>query len=298
MSDPNIDLDLLRPLLALLEEQNISRAAVRVGLSQSAMSRTFHRLREVLGDQLLVRSGRGYNLTSRGRALLLELSRVLPQLNQLLSGDTFNPQTARARFRIACLPDVAQMIGANILHQIRAAAPRASADIVQWVDSTLDDLLAGRLDLALGVSEPGAPFSISPLFDDPLVCVVAVDHGLGKTRLTLADYLTARHIGIASFGEDQPGVDDVLRRLNGAVRQIAFRAPTFQIAIETIVGTNLVLTMPRRIAAELQTELLTIKRPPLDLHSISYTAIWPSARELEPAFGWLRSIVVSSALHS
>ena len=97
----NIDQNLLVPLQALLEERNVTRAGKRVNLTQSAMSRALERLRELLGDDLLIRASRGYELTPRAAMLARELELLLPRLEQLWSGETFVPANMQGRVRLA-----------------------------------------------------------------------------------------------------------------------------------------------------------------------------------------------------
>lgn len=97
----NIDLNLLITLQALLEERHVTRAAKRCFLSQSAMSRALERLRETFQDELLIRSGRGYERTVRGERLLRELEAILPRIDAMVRGQSFDPVQSQERFRIS-----------------------------------------------------------------------------------------------------------------------------------------------------------------------------------------------------
>src|SRR5882724_9140327 len=96
-----VDLNLLPPLAALLEERQVTRAAERTGLSQPAMSRTLARLRQLLDDQLMVRTTSGYVLTPRAERIQIQLAGLIPQLETLFATETFDPAIAEVRYRIA-----------------------------------------------------------------------------------------------------------------------------------------------------------------------------------------------------
>src|ERR1700758_5229349 len=97
----DVDLNLIYPLHALLEECHVPRAAKRSFLSQSAMSRALERLRDMFGDPLLVRNGRGYERTVRGERVLRELESLVPRLEAMVRGTDFDPAQSRERFRVA-----------------------------------------------------------------------------------------------------------------------------------------------------------------------------------------------------
>src|SRR6201993_366868 len=105
----NLDLNLIHPLHALLEECHVTRAAKRSFLSQSAMSRALERLREMFEDPLLVRNGRDYERTVRGERILRELESLLPRLGDMVRGEKFDPARSREVFRFA-MSDHASMI--------------------------------------------------------------------------------------------------------------------------------------------------------------------------------------------
>jgi hypothetical protein len=118
----NVDLNLLIPLKALLHERNVTRAAERIHLSQSAMSRALDRLRSELGDELLVRVGRNYELTPRGSELLDELAQVMPRLARLWAGESFSPAHSEGHIRLA-MNDYASSVVLEPLAEICGRLP-------------------------------------------------------------------------------------------------------------------------------------------------------------------------------
>lgn len=148
-----IDLNLLVALNALLTERNVTRAAARVGRTQSAMSHNLGRLRALFGDELLTRGADGMRLTPRALALLEPLRAVLSQVEAMLArDDVFDPATSERVFRIG-MPDSAEVLhGPALLAHLTAVAPHVRLRLFS-IDSLriLEDLDADRLDLAIGV---------------------------------------------------------------------------------------------------------------------------------------------------
>src|SRR5207302_5990041 len=130
----NLDLNLLHPLHALLEERHVTRAAKRSFLSQPAMSRALERLREMFGDVLLVRSGRAYERTVRGERVLRELESLMPRLEAMVRGESFEPEGSHERFRVAMTDHAAAMLMPPLMAQIRTAAANVNVDISVWND--------------------------------------------------------------------------------------------------------------------------------------------------------------------
>src|SRR5438309_11441843 len=125
----NVDLNLLHALRALLEERHVTRAAKRCFVSQPAMSRALERLREMFGDVLLVRSGRAYERTVRGERVLRELESLMPRLEAMVRGESFEPEGSHERFRVAMTGHAAAMLMPPLLRRVRAAATNAEVAV-------------------------------------------------------------------------------------------------------------------------------------------------------------------------
>src|SRR5499425_1252695 len=141
----NVDLNLLLALHALLEERHVTRASKRCFLSQSAMSRVLERLREMLGDPLLIRSGRAYERTVRGDRLLRELQSLLPRLESMVRGEEFAPRRSQERFRLAVRHHVSITLIPPLIKRIRAEAPDVRLEISEWEERAYDAVMAGKL---------------------------------------------------------------------------------------------------------------------------------------------------------
>src|SRR5256885_3497708 len=143
-----IDLNLLPPLAALLEERHVTRAAERSGLSQPAMSRTLARLRRLLDDQLLVRDGSGYVLTPRAERIQRQLGGLMPQLETLFAAEVFDPATAEEHYHVAATDYALLLFLHQVAREVNRLSPQSALRIESPGDGGFDDLHHGRLDLS------------------------------------------------------------------------------------------------------------------------------------------------------
>ena len=286
-----LDLNLLRALVVLLEERHVTRAAERCSLSQPAMSRTLGRLRETFGDELLVRHGRAYEPTPRGQRLLAELETLLPRLESLWQAEGFDPTLCKERFQVAMTDHACMVVLPDLVQRVATAAPRARLEVTPWRDRRFEDLEAGRLDLVLDVAGAPATLVSETLFVDDFVCVVASDHPLRARRLTLAQYLQYPHVVVNVLLGQQTPVDRPLAAL-GQKRRIGLTVPYFAPAALAVAETNMILTLPRRMAHRLARGVtLRTMLPPLEVKGFSYEMTWHARLASDSAHEWLRNQV-------
>jgi DNA-binding transcriptional LysR family regulator len=289
----NVDLNLLPALSALLEERNISRAAERVALSQSAMSRALQRLRRVLGDDLLVRVAGGYRLTPRAERVRDQLATLVPQLDELFSGEVFDPASLSRTIRLTGSDYAAAVVGPGLVRRVAEQAPRSTVRFVAWHPAVFDDLARGDLDLAFFGAQPPAPLRTEELFTDRFVCVVADDHPLaGREALTLDDYLGCRHVTIDVADGTQPAIDRVLAA-RGTPRDVASILPFHAVAPLMLHGTALVVTLPTKLMPG-HDGLRVLTAPP-EIGTLSYRMAWHPRAESDPGHRWLRDVIRNSA---
>src|ERR1700689_2444263 len=160
------DLNLLHTLFALLEERHVTRAARRCFVSQPAMSRALERLREMFGDELLIRAGRGYERTARGERILRDLESLLPRLELLLKGEQFDPALSQEGFHAKVAGDACLLLLPGRVRRVGRAAPGSRLEVVPWNDARFEDVEAGRLDLVLDVASAPAGLNSEVLFAD------------------------------------------------------------------------------------------------------------------------------------
>jgi DNA-binding transcriptional LysR family regulator len=292
----NVDLNLLPALFALLEEQHVSRAADRIGLSQSATSRALQRLRRVLGDDLLVREASGYRLTARAERVREQLASLVPQLDALFAGDTFDPAALRRTIRIAGSDYATAVIGPGLIRYVAEQAPRSTVRFVPWHRDVFDDLARGDLDLAFFGAQPPAQLTTEELFADRFVCVVADDHPHAERgALSLDDYLACRHVAIDVTAGRQPAIDRVLAA-RGTPRSIASVLPFHAVAPLVLPGTTLVLTLPEKLVPSLAgRDCLRVLAAPPEIETFSFRMAWHQRVGSDPGHRWLRTIVARAA---
>ncbi|HEY4773474.1 MAG TPA: LysR family transcriptional regulator [Xanthobacteraceae bacterium] len=284
----HMDLGLLAALQALIEERSITRAAERMFLSQPAMSRALDRLQDIFGDELLVRTGHGYEPTHRARQLQAELDHVLPHLSHLLRGDHFDPATATDSFRIAATDFAASVLFPDLVARVTKAAPHVALEIHPWDDSVFRRLEGNALDLALWANSAPREFRTQVLFRDCFMCLVRRRHPLGTAPLTLERYLAYPH-ALVALAHQRQGVLDKMLEDKGIERRVQLRIPYFASAAWAIEQSDMILTVPKRLACRLQKiSQTTMLEPPIELAEFRYIQVWHPRLDADPAHQWLR----------
>jgi DNA-binding transcriptional LysR family regulator len=307
-----LDLNLLVAFDALSRERNVTRAAQRTGVTQSAMSHSLARLRELLDDPLLVRGRGGMVLTPRAEALVVPLRSGLSTLGRALAQPaSFDAATARRAFRIAS-PDLFDvLVVPRLLQRICSEAPGIDVVVAPLAERGLVERLeSGELDVAVaprvdpvGGAEPEratAGLLQSRLFRDRFVCFLRADHPalLAATekrrdapRLSLRAFSELSHALISPSGEG-PGFVDQLLAERGLRRRIALRIPHFYAALAIVAKTNLVLTAPHALGylAPESSGIAMLECPlPLPKHSVNL--VWHERYTKDPGHAWLRQLL-------
>ncbi|MEV1019940.1 LysR family transcriptional regulator [Streptomyces sp. NPDC050264] len=289
-----VDLNLLAPLAALLEERHVSRAAEVAGLSQPAMSRALQRLRDTLGDELLVRTPRGYRLTPRAERVQREVRAVLPRLESLFSPEEFDPAAAAEAFRVAGT-DYTRVFAPAVFQRVFRESPRSTLHFRSWHDAIHDDLDRGVVDLLFYArSEPLTALRTERLFDDRFVCVLCADHPLAERQeLTLDAYLEATHVIVGTIGERQTAIERRLEKL-GARRRAGLTVPYHSLAAQSVPGTRLILTLPARLLTEERPAPgIRILPAPEEIRPLHYEMAWHPRLDGDLGQRWLRDAIRS-----
>ncbi len=287
-----INLNLLVALDALLAEGSVTRAAARVGVGQSAMSRSLAQLRELLDDPLLVRVGRGMVLTPRAEALAAPLRGALAQLQQTLySAPSFDPATARRRFSVMSA-DLLSISLLPRLHRQLAAAPGLRLQVVAMrPEGACDALLSGAIDalVAHPLSHPG--LVSERLFADEFAVALASDHPAAGAALALDDWLALDHLLVSPLGRPGGRVDSALEAM-GLRRRVRLTVPYFLAAPQLVARSRLALTAPRCLLAPLAGPLsLHLLPVPIALPPFVVALSWPARLRADPASRWLRAAI-------
>ncbi len=296
----NLDLNLLRVLDAVLETRHITRAARKLALSQSAVSHALSRLREALGDELLVRGPRGLVPTERALAIAEPLRAALHALERTLAApETFNPRASDRTFRVGAGDFAEFVLLPPLVARLKAEAPGVNIWIHPATQEDLSTRLAtGELDLALGVAlgaSAGAGIRERTLFEERFVCVVRADHPEVRETLTLAQYVAMPHVFIAPRGRKGGAVDTALAA-RGLERRIAVVVPHFLVVPHVVAGSDLIVTLASRVAYAFQSHLpLRVLPPPLELPGFRVTVAWHERMHRDPGHAWLRELLGSVA---
>ena len=291
-----IDLNLLVVFSALAEERSVTRAAARLFLSQPALSRALQRLRDMFHDDLLIRTPAGYEPTPRGQRLLEELTVILPRVDRLLTGATFNPKDEHAVFRIAATDNGAHVLCPSLSRMFLPFQQGVSVQFVSLYEGTFEAMERGRLDLALNADDGHTParFHRETIYQDEFACVVAKESRYSR-RLKLRQYLDASHVGVGVIAGRQTIPEQRLAAL-GHERACAIEVPYFTAAIRCVPGTDLIATVPKRLAElERHNPAVKILQAPAEMKGFSYLMIWHPRLDTDAAHSWLRSMVQAAA---
>ncbi len=292
-----IDLNLLTSLDAVLETQNLTVAAKRLGLTQPAVSHALKRLRELLGDPLLVRTKRGMQPTPRALELRSAVRDALAAAAVVLqAAPAFDPATSQRVFAIA-LPDQSAF---QILPQLAnrlTDAPGIRIDVRPMEHERVREELPRDLDLAISVfRDAPAGMRDQVLFEEDFVCVLRKGSPAARGTFDLARYLACRHVLIAPRGVIGSPLDDLLAK-KGHARALSMLVPHFLVAPHIVAATDLVWTAPQRLAKAFAEQLpLTIRDVPFKVPGFSIIMRWHIRLDRDPGLIWLRETLMKLRL--
>lgn len=290
MSTP--DLNLLIALNALLTEGSVARAAVRLGLSASAMSRTLARLRKTTGDPLLVRAGRALVPTPRALALRDRTSHLVQEAEAVLRPES-RPRLDRLvrTFTLRNSDGFVETFGPALLARVGREAPGVRLRFVQKASKESAPLREGAVDLETGVVEKAtAPeFRVRALFRDRFVGVVRKRHDLCRGAVTTARYAGGRHVHVSRGGFERGLIDEAMAPLS-LVRRVIAVVGGFAAALALARGTDLIATVPEVHTRGLRTGLHTFALP-FAAPEVSVALLWHPRLDADPAHRWLRDCV-------
>jgi DNA-binding transcriptional LysR family regulator len=289
----NFDLNLLLAFDVLMQERNVTRAAERMFITQSAMSHTLHRLRQQLDDPLLVKTPNGMQPTDRALTLVEPMQSLLREMERLLQPpQAFNPISSQRRFTLAATDYMEFLLLPTFARLIEQSAPHVDIHIKRTESAfPLAQLENGSLDVVLGFSSAlatPAHLCTEYLFLDKMACVVRQNHPSIQIPPSLDAYLSADHMLISRTGS-QVGVIDEKLAESGLERRIKLIVPHFLSAPLIVAQTDMILSLPFRLAAAFKQMVeLRILPVPLDLPNYDLVMIWHPLREKDPAHCWLR----------
>lgn len=294
------DLNLLITLDVLLAEGSVARAAQRLRLSPSAMSRALARLRETTGDPLLVRAGRGLVPTPRALELRERVSHLVLEAEAVLRPEEA-PDLGRLvrTFTLRTSDGFVETFGAGLLARVGAEAPGVRLRFLQKPDSKDSTLLRdGTVDLETGVVSQamGPEVKAQALFRDRFIGAVREGHPLCKGLVTPARYAAGRHVYVSRRGLDKGLMDEALGPL-GLKREIITIVGSFSAALALARASDLVASVPERHTEKLREGMHSFPLP-IPVPEITVSLLWHPRMEADPAHRWLRHLVLEGCAPS
>lgn len=297
-TDP-VDSYLLRVLVTLVSERNVSRTAIRLNQSQPAISTALKRLREIFDDPLLVREKGGMAPTERALRLRDHARRALGEIDAMRTATApFDPTTATLALRIGSPDFMVASFLAGAVERFCREAPRARLT-VQPLHADYDyerALAQGELDVVIGNwPQPPQHLHLSMLLEDQVVCLTGARHP-HAAGLTREQYLAARHVVPLPYSQTQRGVVETHLAGLRLTRDARVVVPYFELAPYLLVNTDLVFTTARHFAAHFARLLpLAVSAAPFDFPRMRFYQLWHERSHESAAHRWLRGLLVDAA---
>lgn len=286
----------LDALRILLEERHVSRAAKRMHITQSAMSKILARLREMLADELLIRVGNRLEPTPRALAILPHLDAMHREMTAIRAAGHFDPATCHRHFTIAVTDYVARFILPEAIGRLHREAPGITLSVRDWhAEHSLTDLVENRIQMVTCMGEDPLPAGVIRHWvgSDSFACLMRKEHPLAE-NLDLAGYCAFPHAAITG-GSDKIRVIDTALSALGRKRTVSLLVSQFATAVEVIRSTDHLLTLPAHIGRHIITRHPLIMAPlPFSLPTFSYGLAWHERNKKDPAHIWFRECLFAT----
>ena len=286
------DLNLLLTLDVLLTEGSVARAAERLQLSPSAMSRALSRLRESMNDPVLVRAGRGLVPTPRALALQQQVSQLVADARAVLQpAEMPNLENLERTFTLRTREGFVENFGIPLIERVRQEAPGIQLRFVQKTDKDSAPLRDGTVDMETGVlgGAVGPEVRMQALFRDRFIGVVRKGHSLSDGDVTPARYAAGSHVTVARRSRAVSPVDEMLEPL-GLERRIATIVSSFATALSLARASDLIATVPERYTGNLRAGMHSFPLP-VEPPGFTISLFWHPRMDADPVHRWLRGCV-------
>ncbi len=299
-----MNLNLLLALHWLLVERSVTRAAVRLGVTQSAMSRSLGQLRAWFDDPLLVPASRKMLLTARATGLREPLTASLDGLRGLLRPpQTFDPATATGTVRLAATEHALAAIVHEFVGRLTRRAPLLDVQIEPAGRDVFSQLAAGRLDLLVVPKVGRLPEDLraADLLHERFRSIVRRDHPLAQRGLTLRRFCALEHVVVYPLGGDADSLVSRVLTQRGLERSVAVRVPYFESALRIVAETDYIATIPAAFGNEAAGSRAGSRRrpalvwlePPVPIPGFVLQAVWHRRHDDDPLQRWLRELLGS-----
>ncbi|MGE8065984.1 LysR family transcriptional regulator [Pseudomonas sp. NPDC089569] len=288
------DLNLLPVFIALMEERSVTRAALRLGITQPALSNSLNRLRETLRDPLFIRERYGIKPTPFAEEIAPVIVQTLARLDEVLVGrQHFDPAIATRQFNIAANSYVEIVLMPSVIARLRQLAPGVKMSLSPFGNDLAETgVVSGTTDMVLGrIVDPPDNLIIQHLMDDGLACVVRVDHPLIADSISRQQYEGLRHVNVQPPGRLRAGLFQALER-QGLRRELAISVTHFLAVPEIIAVTDYCATLPRLICNRIARDpRLKVLPAPVDLGTFPVEFAWHVRYRNDPAHQWFRQML-------
>jgi len=286
------DLNLLLTLDVLLTEGSVARAAERLQLSPSAMSRALSRLRESMNDPVLVRAGRGLVPTPRALALQQQVSQLVADAKAVLQpAEMPNLENLERTFTLRTREGFVENFGIPLIERVRQEAPGIQLRFVQKTGKDSAPLRDGTVDMETGVlgRAVGPEVRMQALFRDRFIGVVRKGHSLSDGDVTPARYAAGSHVTVARRSRAVSPVDEMLEPL-GLERRIVTMVSSFATALSLARASDLIATVPERYTGNLRAGMHSFPLP-VEPPGFTISLFWHPRMDADPVHRWLRGCV-------
>lgn len=294
-----VDLNLLLTLETLLNELNVTKAAVKLNSSQPAVSAQLVRLRRMFDDPLLIPGARGMTPTPRALELAPRLSELLDGFRTLVQPDHFDPRTAQGSILIGT-NDATQCRLAKWFGNLANTAPGVQIGFVTANRSTVPDveqhMASGQVDLIISRRSAFPDrLHVRPLHDETFVCAMRWDHPYRKKQLTLKDFVAMRHVIVLPLGGEFDDVTDEILKEMGLSRQTVVSVPSFLVAERVLRNTDFVSVFPTSLARGMMSTLKSYPLP-YTLPKFEFAMAWHVRTHLSPLHRWVRDQIAEELM--
>jgi DNA-binding transcriptional LysR family regulator len=290
-----LDFNLLVTLDAVLAEGSVARAAQRLRLSPSAMSRALARLRKTTGDPLLVRAGRGLVPTPRALELRERVSQLVQDGEAVLRpAKKPNLKQLVRMFTLRTSEGFVENFGPDLIARVGEEAPCVRLRFVQKPNKDSVSLRDGTVDLETGVvgEATGPEVRAQALFQDRFIGVVRMGHSLSQGKITSTRYARGRHICVSRRGLDKGPIDEALKPF-GLEREIVTIVGGFSAALALARASDLIASVPERQTGNLRAGMHSFPLP-IPAPEVTISLLWHPRLDADPAHRWLRGLVLDT----
>lgn len=294
MDTRKIDLNLLLTLEALLAEQNVTKAAMQLHLSQPAVSAQLNRLREIFKDPLLIPARRGMTPTAKALELMLPLSQALEKIRHTVqSHEDFNPETASLTVTLACTDYIQIALIVPLVLTLQKIAPGVRIAVRNYDPNQLEQqFITGQIDAV--IATPGAVqtnLRVHHLFYETYVLVGRSGHPALQENLSMEDFVKLKHIIVSPNGGGFTTPVDAVLAASGLQRQVAMSAASFLFIPGMVSMSDMVALVPRRLIQPPFNQLRVVELPWLK-ERFEVSLIWHERVHGHAGQGWLRDLII------